>query len=186
MRIIAGTAKGTRLTPPADRAIRPTLDRVREACFSIIGPRLEGARFLDLFAGTGANGLEALSRGAAHADFVESDRAARQIVEENISRTKFGDRAHVHALTLPGGLAKLARSEPYDVIYADPPHKFINYAALFDAIESAQLLAPAGLVILEHASRADLPEGFPGFELKRQAAYGQTSLSFFHPTTQIS
>jgi 16S rRNA (guanine(966)-N(2))-methyltransferase RsmD len=179
MRIIAGSAKGTTLVSPPDRSVRPTLDRVREACFSILGPRLIGARFLDLFAGTGANGLEALSRGAAHSDFVESNRATRAIIEQNIARTKFQDRAMIHASTLPEGLSRLAADRPYDVIYADPPHAFDDYTGLFTALGNAQLLARDGVVILEHASRTSVPDELSTFRRVRDTTYGETTLSFF-------
>lgn len=179
MRIIAGSAKGVTLVPPTDRSVRPTLDRVREACFSIIGPRLDGARFLDLYAGTGANALEALSRGAAHADLVELDKDARRIIEQNIAKTKFIDRARIHAAALPAGLARLANRAPYDIIYADPPHAFADYDSLIGGILAAQLLAPDGLVILEHSSRTLVPETSGGLSRLRQAVYGETTLSFY-------
>ena len=120
MRIIAGEARGVRLATPAGRDIRPTLDRVREAFFSIIGPALPGCRFLDLFAGTGANGLEAASRGAAHADLVENDRTARALIEDNVTRTKLNDRVRVHALGLPDGLRRLPHDAPGRLHAAQP------------------------------------------------------------------
>ncbi len=181
MRIIAGSARGTKLVAPRDASIRPTLDRVREACFSILGPRIPGARFLDLFAGTGANGLEALSRGAALAEFVEPDQDARSIIEQNIERTKLQDRAKVHALSLPSGLNRLPGHGAYDVVYADPPHTFGDVPGLFAAIADAQLVARDGVVILEHASRADVPDELSTFRRARQAKYGETTLSFFEP-----
>ena len=179
MRIIAGSAKGAKLLPPHDSAIRPTLDRVREACFSIIAPRLEGARFLDLFAGTGANGLEALSRGALQADLVDASPAARKIIEANAARTRLGDYARIHAFSLPAGLPKLAKYGPYHLIYADPPHTFTDYVGLFDAIAQAQLLAPHGLAILEHGPKSPVAESYGPFDRVRRADYGRTSLSVF-------
>ena len=98
MRIIAGTAKGARLESPIGNDIRPTLDRVRESLFNIIAPRLECGPFLDLFAGTGANGIEALSRGAAQADFIDRDPRPTALVEKNLDRTRLSDRAS----TCPG------------------------------------------------------------------------------------
>lgn len=179
MRIIAGEARGVRLAAPEGRDVRPTLDRVREAFFSIVGPGLAGARFLDLYAGTGANGLEALSRGAAHAAFVESDPASRKLITENIARTKLGDRARIHAVSLPDGLSRLIHESPFHFIYADPPHRFTDYAALFDAIDASGLLAAGGVVVLEHATRTDAPVEIGAFTRVRQAKYGATTLSFF-------
>jgi len=186
MRIIAGEARGVRLAAPAGPEVRPTLDRVREAFFSIVGPALPGSRFLDLFAGTGANGLEALSRGAAHAALVESDAASRKLIAENIARTKLGDRARVHALTLPAGLAKLIHDEPYQFIYADPPHSFLDYTALFDAIHTGGLLADGGVIVLEHATRTPVADAVGAFRRARVAQYGQTTLSFFRPQGHAS
>ncbi len=179
MRIIAGEARGVRLATPEGRDIRPTLDRVREACFSIIGPALPGSRFLDLFSGTGANGLEAISRGAAHADLVESDRTARSLIEQNIVRTKFGDRVRVHALTLPEGLRRLPHDPPYDFIYADPPHRFEDFAAILEAVTANTLLASTGTFILEHHTCASVPEQVGKMARVRDAVYGKTTLSFF-------
>lgn len=186
MRIIAGEARGVRLAAPERRDVRPTLDRVREAFFSIVGPGLAGARFLDLYAGTGANGLEALSRGAAHAGFVESDPASRKLITENIARTKLGDRARVHAVSLPDGLSRLIHESPFHFIYADPPHRFTDYAALFDAIDAIGLLAAGGVVVLEHATRTPVPESIGAYERVRTAAYGETTLSFFHPRKRVA
>lgn len=179
MRIIAGSAKGIRLAPPPDRAIRPTLDRVREAFFSIVGPQLEGSRFLDLFAGTGANGLEALSRGASHADFLEADPKARALIQENAKRTRLADRVTVRPLTLPEGLAQLSREDPYDFIYADPPHQFSDYESLFTSIDEAKLDNPGAIVVLEHPTRTPIPDTLGRFTRTRTATYGETSLSFF-------
>jgi len=185
MRIIAGEARGVRLAGPSGREIRPTLDRVREACFSIIGPALPGCRFLDLFAGTGANGLEAISRGVAYADFVDSDRAARALIEENIVRTKLGDRAQVHALTLLGGLSRLPHETPYDFVYADPPHSFTDFAGLLNTLAAEGLIATGGTFILEHATRTAVPAEADTLRRARAAAYGETTLSFYRLVSEV-
>jgi len=179
MRIIAGEARGVRLATPEGRDIRPTLDRVREAFFSIVGPALPGSRFLDLYSGTGANGLEAISRGAARADLVESDRAAHTLIGQNIARTKLGDRARLHALTLPEGLRRLTQDAPYDFIYADPPHSYTDFDSIVAAIAENALLAPGGVFILEHATRTPTADAVGSFNRVRTAVYGETTLSFF-------
>ncbi len=179
MRIIAGTARGIRLTSPADRAIRPTLDRVREALFSIIGPEIGGVRFLDLYAGAGAVGLEALSRGAEHVDFLESNREAARLIRENIQRTRLSHGARIYIVDLPGGLDRFPAAAPYALIYADPPHAFTDYAALFEAIGDAGLLARDGTLILEHATRTTVPDDLGPFRRFRSARYGETTLSFY-------
>lgn len=179
MRIIAGQAKGIRLTSPPDRAIRPTLDRVREALFSIIGLAIDGARFLDLYAGAGAIGLEALSRGAAHVDFLEADRDAARLIRENIQRTRLSQGARVYIVDLPQGLERFPAREPYAFIYADPPHAFADYEALFQTIDRAGLLAADGTLILEHGTRTPVPDDVGTYHRLRSARYGETTLSFF-------
>ena len=101
MRVIAGTARGMRLAAPAGLRVRPTSDRVRESLFNIIAPRIEGARFLDLFAGTGANGIEALSRGAAFCSFVDQDARSLAVVRGNLEVTRLIARAQLHRCKLP-------------------------------------------------------------------------------------
>jgi len=192
MRIIAGKAKGVRLSAPKGLEIRPTLDRVREALFSIIGPRIEGAAFLDLFAGTGANGIEALSRGARLCAFVDHDRRALAAIERNLEAAHLADLAEIHRLTLPEGLRELSppgsrvacqsgdwRSrEGYDFIFADPPYAIDSYESLLSGIADGSLLAPDGMVIIEHAARIVIKGDNTGLEEVRLAKYGDTALSF--------
>jgi 16S rRNA (guanine966-N2)-methyltransferase len=185
MRIIAGTARGVRLAQPTGRDIRPTLDRVREALFSILGPAIGGCRFLDLYSGTGANGLEALSRGAAHADLVEADKIARVLISENVAKTKLSEHARIHALTLPEGLSRLPHDAPYEFVYADPPHAYTDYAALLGAIEANALLAQGGIVVLEHATRTPVPGEVGAFQRTRAVTYGGTTLSFFRALAEM-
>lgn len=176
MRIIAGSAKGTRLVTPKGWNIRPTLDRVREALFSILAARLPKARFLDLFAGTGANGLEALSRGAAQATFIDCDRRALAIIEKNLQLTHLS-AGRCLQLDLPKDLPRIAG--PFDIVFADPPYDFSAYADLLHAIDNAQLLAQNGLLILEHRQNTLLPELSGKFTRRRIAEYGDTHLSFY-------
>ncbi len=178
MRIIAGQAKGIKLSPPPkELAIRPTLDRVREALFSILMPRLEGARFLDLFAGTGANGIEALSRGAAACVFVDGDARALKLVRENVVRAKLERGAECLKLHIPKDLRLL--KGPFDVIFADPPYAFGEHEGVLKGLQTYHLLAPEGVFVLEHGRKADLPEQVENLVRTRQAAYGDTLLSFY-------
>lgn len=180
MRVIAGTAKGIRLESPKGRAIRPTLDRVREALFSILAPRLEGARFLDLFAGTGANGVEALSRGAAWCTFVDHAPVAMSTMARNLQAAKCLDRAERLRLELPGELSVLrGRAAPYDIVFADPPYGFAQYAPLVTQVRDMALLVEGGVLVVEHASRAPITEAAEGLTCSREARYGDTTLSFF-------
>ena len=180
MRVIAGTARGTRLATAKDERIRPTLDRVREALFNILAPRIENARFLDLFAGTGANGIEALSRGAAAATFVDNDGRSLAIVRRNLAAARVAARARLHRFSLHRDLAALAEGrEQFDVIFADPPYGFGEYEALLAGVCQHSLLAPGGVMVVEHARRATIASGTTGLECTRQAEYGDTSLSFY-------
>jgi 16S rRNA (guanine966-N2)-methyltransferase len=179
MRVIAGEARGLPLEAPKGLHIRPTLDRVREALFSILGPRLQGARFLDLFAGTGANGIEAISRGAAWALFADNSAIALRTVVANLKRTRLARRASCQRMTIPGGLAALQVEAPFDIIFADPPYEFRDFEALLNPIRHRELLAPGGIIVLEHAASTDVPNDVLGFSRTRQRGYGDTALSFF-------
>jgi len=180
VRVIAGIARGTRLVAPKGLDVRPTLDRVREALFGILAPRLEGARFLDLFAGTGANGVEALSRGAAAAVFADSDDRSLEAIRRNLEATRLAARARVVLLALPKGLSTLAaREQPFDIVFADPPYDFSQYADLLGGIRAESLLAADGILVVEHATRVDLGADWGGFARGRCRAYGDTALSFF-------
>jgi len=180
MRVIAGTARGARLEAPKGMRVRPTLDRVRESLFNILTPRLPGCRFLDLFAGAGGNGIEALSRGAAAAVFADNDRRSLAAIERNLKHTGLAQHAEVVRCTLPGGLRSLAsNAEPFDVVFADPPYDFREYAALLEAVADAKLLNEGGVLVVEHERHAALPEETGGLKCSRHKSYGGTNLSFY-------
>jgi 16S rRNA (guanine(966)-N(2))-methyltransferase RsmD len=172
MRVIAGRYGGRRLRAPAGAATRPTSERVREAVFSMLGP-LDGARVLDLFAGSGALGIEAISRGAARVSFVERSPAARAILEANLealgieratARVRGGDAR-------PELRAAAGRGETYDLVFLDPPYR--QAAALGRALAApvAAVLAPGGRVVCESDRRLPLELGLP---LERERRYGDT------------
>ncbi|MGE5927189.1 MAG: 16S rRNA (guanine(966)-N(2))-methyltransferase RsmD [Gemmatimonadota bacterium] len=169
MRIVAGVYGGRRIAAPRDARVRPTSDRVREAWMSILADDLPGARVLDLFAGSGALGLEALSRGAASADFVEMHRASLATLVANIEALGAGDRARVHRADAERFIAALPAGA-FDVAFADPPYT-IDYAtrlaAHFHRAPFARILS------IEHRAGLDLPGG----ETRR---YGDTAITFFH------
>lgn len=180
LRVIAGTAKGVRLETPKGVHVRPTLDRVREAAFSILLPRIAGARFADLFAGSGANGIEALSRGAEACAFVDSDPRSLTNVEHNLERTHLAGKAACYRLALPDGLGRLRlREAPFHIVFADPPFDFAGYDILLERIAAEALLAPEGVVVIEHAKDAPTPEAAGGLIRNRQSTYGTVTLSFF-------
>lgn len=177
MRVIAGTARGRKLMEPADRRIRPTLDRVRGALFNMLVLEIEDAEFLDLFAGTGANGIEALSRGAAHCVFVDNDAEAQKIIRENLFHTGLARQARCLPLSLPADLHRITGS--YDIIFADPPYHNDYYAALLEGIVGKELLKPEGVVVIEHDRRENMPESIAGLERTRFKHYGDAALSSY-------
>jgi 16S rRNA (guanine(966)-N(2))-methyltransferase RsmD len=177
MRVISGSAKGRELRGPkaAKGHIRPTSDRVREALFDMLRERVDGARVLDLYAGTGALGIEALSRGAQHLDLVEADREAQRLIRENLTRTGLSDRAELQPRRVEQALSQLAGQ--YDVILADPPYADASVVGLLPAIEP--LLQPSGTLVLEHASRAAMPDEPGGLRLWKRRRHGDTTLSLY-------
>lgn len=180
LRVIAGTARGIRLETAEGKRVRPTLDRVREAAFSILMPRLEGCRFADLFAGSGANGIEALSRGASHCAFIDQDRHCLDIMQRNLEKTRLRPKAVCHRLTLPQGIAQLQHLEPpFDVIYADPPFDFTAYETLLERLLQHSLIAAQAIVIIEHATDTPMPDRAGSLTRIRDASYGTVTLSFF-------
>lgn len=186
MRIIAGIAKGTRLAVPTSGRMRPSSERVRESLFSILGGRLLEARCLDLYAGTGALGIEALSRGAQWCDFVDSDRDALETLATNLRASGLAARGKVWSLSLPGGLARVnAAGETYDLVFADPPYadEPTSYTRLCQEIISTQLLSPSGRVMIEHSARLDEEADWGGFRCTRCQRYGDTAVSFLELST---
>lgn len=175
MRIVAGRWRGRRLIAPEGEETRPTADRVKEALFSILGP-LDSARVLDLYAGTGALGLEALSRGADKAVLVESARPATKAIEANVAALGAGPRITLVAAAVERSLSRIAALGPFDLILADPP--YVVLASATTALSKlASALAPGGRVVLEHASKDEpMPEGLARDSVRR---YGSTSLSIF-------
>lgn len=168
MRIIAGTHRGHRIAAPKGRETRPTSDRVRENAFNLIGP-VEGADVLDLFAGSGAMGLEALSRGAAHATFVEKDRDACRVIGENL------DRLGLKAIVLPMDAVRAVEQErrTYDLVLCDPPY---DYDGTKLAPHLAGLLTHDGLLVWESSSREPVPE-VPGLRHRTSRKYGAARLT---------
>lgn len=180
LRVIAGTAKGVPLKIPAGSDVRPTPDRVREALFSIIGPRLAGAAFLDLYAGSGANGIEALSRGARLAVFADAAPGAIDSVTGNLEHARLQSRARVLRVELPGGLKRVIEPGGFGVIFADPPYSADAYEGIFGAVERLELLDPGGCLVFEHERTVSLEGlGTRSTAWVRTKVYGTTALSFF-------
>jgi 16S rRNA (guanine966-N2)-methyltransferase len=172
VRIIAGTHRGHRIAAPKGLDTRPTSDRVRENAFNLIGP-VDGADVLDLFAGSGAMGLEALSRGAASATFVESDRDACRTIGANLDRLK------LKATVLCSDVLRVVPGErrTYDLVLCDPPYSY-DHARLVPHL--ARLLAEDGLLVYETSSREE-PPAIAGLEIRTSRTYGSARLTLFEP-----
>jgi 16S rRNA (guanine966-N2)-methyltransferase len=177
VRIIAGSCKGARIRAPKGVDTRPTGDRVREAAFGMIGP-LEGASVLDLFAGSGAMGLEALSRGAARALFVDSDRRACRAIEDNLEKLRLAGAHVACGDALQALAAEAAASRRYDLIVVDPPYDVFADVQRALATYLPALLDEDGLVVVETAARLE-PE-LP-LTLRTSRRYGSTRLTLFEP-----
>lgn len=179
--MIAGTYSGRRLVAPKGGATRPTSDRVREALCMMLEP-WQDARVVDLYAGSGALGIEALSRGAAHVDFVEQSRHALMALQQNLEALDLGDRARVWRLGLPSGLAKLREAlEGADVILLDPPYGGTQARQALDTLDRVATLRPGCRVALEHHSKDVVPESAGRLDRSGERRYGETQITFYAP-----
>jgi len=176
--ITGGTLRSRRVATPPGRDVRPTPSRVKEALFSILGDRVDGARVLDLFAGTGALGFESLSRGAAHVTFVERHRPTAQALRRSALELDVAE--HVEVVNAPAELAASAVDGRYDVVFADPPYAQPYPARTFALLRERGAIDPRTIVVYEHASRAAAPAD-PAMTLERSARYGEVALAFLHP-----
>ena len=177
MRIIAGTARGRKIEAPEGKNTRPTLDRVRENLFNILQMNIRDSRVLDLFAGSGALSIEALSRGAESATLVDSDRNASRIQKKNLEALGFADRAEVLLRDWKQAAADLAREgRRYDLVFLDPPYRMTDLHEVFTAV--GQLLAEDGLVILEHEAKAAVTAG-EGYEVTDRRQWGYCGVTFY-------
>jgi 16S rRNA (guanine(966)-N(2))-methyltransferase RsmD len=181
MRIIAGTLKGRRLTPPRWDGLRPTSDKLRETLFNVLGPRVEGRRVLDAYAGTGAVGIEALSRGAAQVTFVESDRRAADLIEQNLSRCGVTDRYAIIRVEFARAESRVAGAG-FDVIFLDPPYGADELAEALNT--AARLASDQTLVIVEHAKRDKAPATVGQLSLTRDLISGDSGLAFYRMTDE--
>ena len=182
IRIIAGSARGRRLTSTPGQAVRPTSSRVREATFSILGAKVRGASVLDLFAGIGALGLEALSRGAEQVDFVEKAPRHAACIRTNLETLGFTAQGRVWVHDVAQTLARgQFTGAPYDLVFLDPPYAPGAVARLLPPLLGADIIAPSGVVVAEHPQR-DVPEA-PGWETGRTYRYGKTSVTLLYPAT---
>jgi 16S rRNA (guanine(966)-N(2))-methyltransferase RsmD len=179
MRVIAGVYKGRRLKTPSWPGLRPTSDKLRETLCNILSARLPGARVLDGYAGTGAVGIEALSRGASHVTFVESDRRAAALIAQNLASCGVTEGFRVEEGPVTTVLERLARDSVFDVIVLDPPYDAPDIGKALEA--AANRLARGGVLVLERATRRDPPA--PGSLTRtRDVKSGDSTLTFYTMT----
>lgn len=193
MRVIAGEAKGRPLLAPKGSATRPTADKVKGAMFSMIEAlmmaaspdgvaRWEGLRVLDLYAGSGALGIEALSRGASWADFVESGSGACGAISGNLARTKLTSRAKVHCVPVRRALSEsyLGRlAIPYDIVFMDPPYADPVVPEVLEELGKAMLVKAGGLLVIEHSRRMSLQDSYGPLVLMKSRRHGDTCISLY-------
>jgi len=177
LRVIAGEFKSRRLRTPTWEGLRPTSDKLRETLFNVIAARVPGARVLDLYAGTGAVGIEALSRGASHVTFVDSDARALKLVRENLGHCGVSDRYAIIRLRLPEGTPQLSPAGPFDLVFLDPPYGEPDLTRSIAA--AAHLMAPDGLMVVEHARRRSAPPAVDGMHRTRDLIAGDSGLAFY-------
>jgi 16S rRNA (guanine966-N2)-methyltransferase len=180
MRVIAGSLKGRRLKAPTWDGLRPTSDKLRETLFNILAPRIGGARVLDGYAGTGAIGIEAISRGAAMVTFVEHDRRALTLIAENVAHCGVESGYAIIRATVARAIDDYGATKAFDIVWLDPP-----YDERPDAVIAAagDLLTPNGVLVLEHARRQTTPETAGRLVRVRQVTSGDSALAFYELNT---
>jgi 16S rRNA (guanine966-N2)-methyltransferase len=177
IRITGGIHRGRKIKSPQGAITRPTPEMVREALFNILCHKVVGSRFLDAFAGTGAVGLEALSRGADFAAFIEKDRTACKVLNENIASLNLMDKSLVLCSDVMESMKKLEKKvESFDIIFLDPPYYENHIALCLDFLQHSSILDPDSIIVIQHAW--DISFEHIGFEKIKQKKYGRTIMSF--------
>jgi len=177
MRVITGTARGIQLKTPDGMVTRPTTDRVKEAMFSIIHFEIPGAAVLDLFGGTGQLGIEALSRGAKSAVFVDAGEPACRLIRENLKRTKLDGQGRVIRSDYLDYLSRT--KEQFDIILLDPPYAEVFLESAIKKITEIDILRTGGIIVAERPLGKELPWEFPGYERSKDYKYGKTLLTIY-------
>jgi 16S rRNA (guanine966-N2)-methyltransferase len=184
MRVIRGEAKGRRLKGPPGPLTRPMQDKIKEALFSVLeSQEVEAGRVLDLYAGTGAIGIEALSRGADWVDFVEQQKAAAAVIRWNLEHTRLAGRARIHTMPVIQYLRR--REPPYDLIFLDPPYADPHIAATLTALSESKLVESGTVIALGHWPQFDEAIPSPRLELIRRRCHGDSCFSVFRITDEM-
>ena len=180
MRVIAGTARSLKLVTPKGMDVRPTTDRIKETLFNIINLRLYDSSFLDMFAGSGAIGIEALSRGAKEAYFVENSTESLKAIEENLKHTKLYDNAHIVKSDCVSAVSMLSRQgRKFDTIFLDPPYNHELEKKVLEEIAKSDILSTEGIIIVEASADTDFSYAADlGFNIYREKSYGSNKHVF--------
>jgi 16S rRNA (guanine966-N2)-methyltransferase len=182
MRIISGTSKGRKLATPRNQSVRPTSDRVKETIFNILGEEIEGKIVLDLFAGTGNLGIEALSRGAKKTIFVEKGRQALRLIQRNLNQFELEGQSEIISKDVNRSIGILKqRGDSFDVILMDPPYEKGLIQKTLMKLNSHPIYHGDTILIIEHIRREPLPHHLEGWDLIRQQRVGDTLISFLTP-----
>ncbi len=180
MRIIAGSAKGRRLKTPIGSILRPTSDKVREAIFDIIGPGIKDSRFLDLFAGSGAMGIEALSRSAHNATFVDNRQSSVDLIRANLERCKFDKNFEiVHCDALQAISTLINRQRKFEFIFLDPPYNSELAMRSLEMLSAGDLLTPETIILLEHPVKKPFPERIYGLKNYKARQFGDININLY-------
>ena len=184
MRVITGTAKGKKLLTPKDERVRPTTDRIKETLFNIISPYVRDAVLIDCFAGTGGVGIEALSRGARQAYFIDNHRESIELIKKNLKIARLEEKATTLPVEVSVALRSLAHKNiKADIIFMDPPYHLNIISRLIETIGQKNLLAEDGIIIAEHDNTIELKDQIGSFIKVDQRVYGTTIMSYYKKET---
>jgi RNA methyltransferase, rsmD family len=179
VRVISGSARGLKLNTPGDDRVRPTTDRVKESMFNIVQDWVYDSQVLDLFAGSGALGIEALSRGASQAVFCDNSLDSIKIIKSNIEKARVADRSQIVSGDFKRCLRDMeAKNKSFDMIFVDPPYYKGLFEEVLDTIRSCKILKKDGIVIVEHDAKKPIGQ-VEGLEVYKEKKYGITMLTFY-------
>lgn len=182
MRVIAGSARGIRLKMVPGNHVRPTSDRVKETLFQVVGPYFDGGWALDLFAGTGSLGIEALSRGCDRVVFVDRSRASVDTIKDNLQKTGFIERSEVHREDVRSAMRKLSRREiRFRLVFLDPPYRGNLLTPVMEKIAEGSLLQDDGILVAEHDFRHPPPDRVATLKAYRRMTFGEAAITLFAP-----